>query len=53
MVREENVDVVIVADQYMNLDGLSWNTDAANSAAIWAYSKHPVHENFERMLDRI
>ena len=43
-VREEKVDVVIVADQYRNLDGLSWKTDAANSAAIWACGKHPIQE---------
>ena len=35
-VREEKVDVVIVADQYRN--------DAANSAAIWACGKHPIQE---------
>ena len=43
-VREEKVDVVIVADQYRNLDDLSWKTDAANSAAIWACGKHPIQE---------
>ena len=33
-VREEKVDVDIVADQYRNLDELSWKTDAASTAAI-------------------
>ena len=32
-VLEEKVDL-IVADQYRNLDGLSFKTNAANSAAI-------------------
>ena len=32
------------AAQDGNLDGLSWKTDAANSAAIWACSKNPVQE---------
>ena len=43
-VREENVDVVIVADQYRNVDALSWKTDATSSVAIWACGKHPVQE---------
>ena len=43
-VREEKVDVVIIADQYRNLDGLFWKTDAANSAVIRACGKHPVQE---------
>ena len=34
MVREEKVGGVIVADQYRNLDGLPWQTDAVSSAAI-------------------
>ena len=36
--------MVIVVDQYRNLDGLSWKTDAANSAAVSACGKHPVQE---------
>ena len=33
-VREEKVYVVIIGDQYRNLDGLSWKTGAANSASM-------------------
>ena len=36
--------MAIVADQSRNLDGLSWKTDVANSAAIWACGPHPVQE---------
>ena len=43
-VREEKVDVVIVANQYRNLDRLSWKTDAVSSAAMWACGKHPFQE---------
>ena len=43
-VCKEKMDVVIIADQYRNLDGLSWKTDAASSAAIWACGKHPIQE---------
>ena len=34
-VREEKVYVVITADQYKNLDGFTWKTDATGSPAIW------------------
>ena len=43
-VREEKVNMVIVADQYRSLHGLSWKTDAANSAAIWVCGKHSIQE---------
>ena len=46
-VREEKVDVVIIANQYRNLDGFTWKTDATGSAAIWAYGKHPFQEVME------
>ena len=40
--REEKVHMVIVVDQYRNLDGLSWKTNAANLTTIWACGKHVV-----------
>lgn len=43
-VRENKVEVVIVADQYRNVDGLSWRIDATGSAAIWACGKQPFQE---------
>ena len=52
----ERVDVVIVADQYRNLDSLSWKTDAGNSATIWACGEDPVQEvmkNAEEAFARI
>ena len=44
MVREKKVDVVIIADQYRNLDGLPWKTDAKGSAAIWACGTYLFQE---------
>ena len=46
-VREKKVNVVIIAEQYMNLGGLSWKTDATSLAAIWACGKHPFQEVME------
>ena len=46
-VREENVDEDIIADQYRNLNGFIWKNDATDSAAIWAFGKHPFQEDIE------
>ena len=39
--------MVIIADQYRNLDGFTWKTDATGSAAIWTCGKHPFQEVME------
>ena len=39
--------MVIIADQYRNLDGLAWKTDSTGSAAIWACGKHPLQDFME------
>ena len=56
ILREEMVDVDILADQYRNLGGLSWKTDATNSADIWAcrkYSIQQVIKNPEKAFVRV
>ena len=46
-VREKNVEVIIIADQYRNLDGLTRKTDIKGSAAIWACGTYPFQEVME------
>ena len=47
MVREKKVDVVIITDQYRNLDGFAWTANTTGSADIWACGKHPFQEIME------
>lgn len=43
-VREEKIDVVLVADYYRDLDESLWKVDATGLAAIWACGNHPFQE---------
>lgn len=47
IVREENIEVVLPADQYRNLDGPASTGDGRGLATIWDYEKHPFQENME------
>ena len=50
-VREEKIDVALIADQYRNFDGSSWKMDATCLAAIWACGKHPFQETMRNTED--
>lgn len=43
-VSEEKIYVVLIADQYRNLDESLWKVDATGLAAIWTCGSHPFQE---------
>lgn len=44
-VREMNIDVAIISEQYKDLDSPSWISSTSGKAAIWACGKLAIHEN--------
>lgn len=43
-VREEHIDVAIIAEQYKDLRGPCWKADASGSAAVWVCGEYPFQE---------
>lgn len=39
LIREENIDVSLVSEQYRDLDGPNWVKDATGKAAVWICGK--------------
>lgn len=50
-VREDKIDVVLLSDQYRNLDGPSWKVDGTGLAAIWTCGKYPFQETMWKTED--
>lgn len=46
-VREEDIDVVIISEQYRNRLDPSWRADTTGSAAIWACGSCPIQETMK------
>ena len=52
-IREEKVDIVIISEQYRDLNESSWVTDCTSTAAIWVCGELHISNKMDVLLPRL